>query len=353
MPDAGGWLQIKSRAAAQAQPLTANLELTYRCNWRCVFCYNPRHHDRRGLSAEEWIAVLDDLRALGTLFVALTGGEPLAHPGFLDIARAARERRLAIRVFTNGSLVTEEMADALADLQPLGVELSLHGADPGTHDQATGRPGSHAAFMQGLERLRRRSLPLLVKTPLTSLNEDELEAMVALVDGLGVTHRIDASLTPRDDGDPSPLRLRASKAAVERLYALLARRGALPGAERQAGGFNCGLGRLTVAIDPEGDVYPCLQWKRTSIGNVRERPLRELWPGSPARQDAAQVALDANEAMRTAGGAVGRFPFCPALAFQNTGDPLRPDAFHTLQAEVVARVRDEGPTTEPTSVTRA
>ena len=80
--------------------------------------------------------------------------------------------------------------------------------------------------------------------------------------------------------------------------------------------------------------------KRTSIGNVRERPLRELWPGSPARQDAAQVALDANEAMRTAGGAVGRFPFCPALAFQNTGDPLRPDAFHTLQAEVVARARD-------------
>jgi MoaA/NifB/PqqE/SkfB family radical SAM enzyme len=343
MPDAAGWLQLKTHAARHAQPLSANLELTYRCNWRCVFCYNPRHHDRRGLSAEEWTAVLDDLRLLGTLFVALTGGEPLAHPGFLDIARAARARRLAIRVFTNGSLVTEEMADALADLQPLGIELSLHGADAGTHDRATGRPGSYAAFRQGLERLHRRNVPLLVKTPLTSLNEGELEAMVALVEGLGVTHRIDASLTPRDDGDPSPLRLRASRAAVERLYALLARRGALPGADHPAGGYNCGLGRLTLAIDPEGAVYPCLQWKRTSLGNVRERPLREIWKGSPARQDAAQVALDANEAMRAAGGPVSRFPFCPALALQNTGDPFRPDDFHTLQAEAVARARDEGP----------
>src|SRR5947207_1591546 len=132
--------RYKRNALALAQPLSAYLELTYRCNWRCVFCYNPRHFDRAGLSAAEWIAVLDELRRLGTLTITLTGGEPLAHPEFFEIATAARERAFAIRVFTNGALIDEAAADHLARLDPLVVELSLHGASAATHDAATGTP---------------------------------------------------------------------------------------------------------------------------------------------------------------------------------------------------------------------
>ena len=95
---ATGWTpsaRLKRIAIERAQPLAASLELTYRCNWRCVFCYNPRHHDQRGLSGAEWIGVLDELRALGTLYVSLTGGEPLTHPEFFAIARGVRERAFA------------------------------------------------------------------------------------------------------------------------------------------------------------------------------------------------------------------------------------------------------------------
>ncbi len=95
---AAGWARLKQRALAKAQPLSAYLELTYRCNWRCVFCYNPRHADRRGLSLAEWTEVLDDLRTLGTLSLTLTGGEPLTHPDFVAIARAASDRRFAMRI---------------------------------------------------------------------------------------------------------------------------------------------------------------------------------------------------------------------------------------------------------------
>ena len=47
-PDA----RLKQIAMERAQPLSASLELTYKCNWRCVFCYNPRHHDKQPLSLE-------------------------------------------------------------------------------------------------------------------------------------------------------------------------------------------------------------------------------------------------------------------------------------------------------------
>ncbi len=338
---AAGWLKVKQRAVSLAQPLSAHLELTYRCNWRCVFCYNPRHSDLRPLNGDEWTAVLDDLRVLGTLGLTLTGGEALTHPDFLRIATAARERHFSVRLFTNGALVTEEMADALARLDLVAVEMSLHGARPETHDRVTARPGSFVAMMDGLGRLKRRGVPLVLKTPLTSFNEDELPEMERLVDDLGLPYHLDPTLTPRDDGDRGPLQFQASPAAVERLYRRVAARGALPSSTRTEGAVNCGLGRITLAVDPEGNVYPCLQWKKTSIGNVRETRLRDLWADSPVRRQAADVARAANDAMLAAGEPLASFPFCPALALERTGDALQADEDHRRQAAIVQRIRAE------------
>jgi MoaA/NifB/PqqE/SkfB family radical SAM enzyme len=150
---------------------------------------------------------------------------------------------------------------------------------------------------------------------------------------------VDGNMTPRDDGDKGPLAYRASAEGLERMYRRVAALGRLPVSEREAGGMNCGLGRLTVAVDPEGNVYPCLQWKKTSLGNVREVPLVEMWHASPRRKEAAQVARAANDALLGRGEALARFPFCPALAFERSGDPVRPDARHELEAEIVHRLR--------------
>ncbi len=331
--------RLKQVALERAQPLAASLELTYRCNWRCVFCYNPRHHDRRGLSGAEWLAVLDDLRALGSLYVALTGGEPLTHPDFLAIARGARERAFALRILTNGALVTDALAAEIAALRPLAVELSLHGATAQTHDRATATPGSFDSMRRGLDRLLARKVPVVLKTPLTRLNEAEMDGMRQIADGRGVPWRIDPVLTPRDDGDAGPLAYRASPEAVSRMFRDLAALGQLPHEERAEGGTNCGLGRTTIAVDPEGNVFPCLQWRRAPLGNVRETPLREMWAGSEERLAAATVARAANDRMVEAGPALASFPFCPALALQRTGDPLRPDESHLEQAEIAERIR--------------
>jgi len=331
--------RLKRIALERAQPLAANLELTYRCNWRCVFCYNPRHHDLRGLPTERWLGVLDELRELGTLYVGLTGGEPLTHPDFLAIARGVRERAFALRVLTNGALVTEALAAEIAALQPMAVELSLHGARAETHDRATATPGSFEAMLRGVDRLLQHEVAVVLKSPLTRLNEQELEGMQQIAAARGVPLRLDAMLTPRDDGDQGPLGYRASPAAVERMFRVLAAEGRLPQDERVAGGTNCGLGRTTLAVDPEGNVYPCMQWRRAPLGNVREASLATVWRESEERQRAAATARAANDRLVSIGGALAAFPFCPALAQQRTGDPLQPDEDHAAHAEAARRVR--------------
>lgn len=331
-------LRLKQRAIASAQPLSAYLELTYRCPLRCAFCYNPRRRDRAPLTSAEWGAVLDELRRLGTLTVTLTGGEPLARADFFEIAESVRARAFALVVFTSGALVDEDAADRLARLDPVGVELTLHGARAATHDHATGTRGSFAGLQAAIARLQARKLRVRLKTPVTPGNADELEAMADIAAGLGVPYQLDPTLSSRQ-GSSRARPCAVSVEGLEKTYRLTAERGQLPRVVRLAGGVNCGLGRSTLAIDPEGEVYPCLQWRERSLGNVRAQRLSELWPSSLVREQAARVARSANDMLLAEGSPLARFPYCPAVAWQRTGDALRPDRTQQLQARVAERVR--------------
>jgi MoaA/NifB/PqqE/SkfB family radical SAM enzyme len=346
MPEAsaGGFVAIKRRALARGIPMTVHLELTYGCNWRCGFCYNPRRFEAEGLTTGEWIGVLDELRRLGTLTIVLTGGEPLSRPDFLEIAEAVRRRAFALRLLTNATLVTEELAERLAALHPLSVESSLHGANAATHDATTGVPGSFEAMWRGIDRLQRRGVRLVVKTPLTRDNQAEVDGIIALAEQRGLELRIDPTLTPRDDGDRAPLRHRSTDGAVRRLMQRLGERGRVPGAHREPGGTSCGVGRLTMTIDPGGTVFPCIQWRRSSLGNVRKTPLGELWQDAPARHEAAEEARRVNERLLGLGEPLASFPYCPGLNRLLTGDALCPDVSFVRVAEAAAAARRGGPT---------
>ena len=194
-------------------------------------------------------------------------------------------------------------------------------------------------MLRGVDRLLERGVAVVLKTPVTRLNEHELDAIRGIADTRGVPLRLDAMLTPRDDGDPGPLAYRASPAGVLRMYQALAEKGLVPREQRVKGGTNCGLGRTTLAIDPEGNLFPCLQWRRAPLGNVRETSLALVWSGSEERVRAAAAARAANDRMAEADPVLAAFPYCPALAQQLTGDPLQPDAAHLEQAEAAERAR--------------
>jgi len=322
-------------------PLKAHLELTYACRWRCVFCYNPRHHDLHPLGAQEWIAVLDVLSTLGTLGISLTGGDPLAHPDFLAIARAARSRGLVVKVLTNGSLVTAELARELGEIWVHDIEISLHGARAETHDRATSRPGSFHEVWRAVDLLRDAGAGarVVLKTPLTNLNAGEWEEMARMAEERQIPYVVDPLVIPRDDGDAGPLAYSAPVEAMEKLFGRLADEGLLRRhGPRTPGEMNCGVGWSNVAIDPEGNVYPCLQWRTASLGNVRQAPIEELWAHSPVREEAVAISRRANDRLASIDGPHSARWFCPARALLVTGDPLAFDEGFMREATATARV---------------
>jgi len=326
------------RAVKAEVPISAYLELTHTCNLRCGFCCNRKTEDHAPLALDEWRRVISELRALGTLYVTLTGGEPLAHPDFFEIASVVREQHMAIRLLTNGTLIDEGTADRIAALHPLSVELSLHGATAATHDVATGVPGSFKALWHAIDLLDERGVALALKTLITRSNAREVTDIASVAQDRGLPIRVDPKIMSRDDGDQGVVVHAVHDEDLEELYRTLHRLGVAPTVERAPAGLNCGLGHSTLAVDPNGEVFPCVLWRSSSFGMVRDHSLAEMWR-CDKRQSAASVSRRANTTLIGIGGALADFPFCPAMAARHGGDPSRPYDQLRVHAEASLQAR--------------
>lgn len=320
---------------------SALVELTYRCNLNCFFCYNDPQLRGVPLTTEQYVHFFEDLRELGTLNLTFSGGEPLARADFFTLGRQARELGFVVRVKSNGHALNDRLARRLREeVDPFIVEVSLHGAHAETHDRQTRVSGSFDKLLTNLSEMRALGLRVRLNSPLTAWNEGEAEAMFALADDWGLPIQFGTQITPRDDGDPGPLSVTPSRAGVARLLELQRERAEARQTEKEprstdataevAGSKHCGAGSATVTVDPFGNVYPCVQWRRR-VGNLHEQSIQAIWRQS---QELAEVRRLAAEVKQTVGqhGPLG-FGFCPGLAEQETGDPagLYPAAQRLLE----------------------
>lgn len=315
------------RAYEQSRPITAQLELTYKCNLLCSFCYNAPKQ-RAELNGEQWLTALDRLQAAGTFTITLTGGEPFVHREFWRIAEGVRERGLVLKVYTNGVLLADRAkAQRYAELAPFDTEVSLHGARAATHDRLTGIHGSFDRLMEALKHLSEIGVKVTLKTPITRINQRELREIDAIGDRFGYKVTYDTNITPTDDGDLSPLSLAADKEfliAFIAEQARLGRRGLNPRPVEKMK-QNCGTGRTTVTIDPYGDVFPCIAWRRRVCNILEVEDFAAVWQGRAGPNETLEfVRKVADEVPRStlAPFAEGGFAsFCPAVAEKETGDP--------------------------------
>jgi MoaA/NifB/PqqE/SkfB family radical SAM enzyme len=322
------------------------VELTYRCNLDCFFCYNDLGLRGRPLTLEQYYELFGDLRELQVLNLTLSGGEPLAHPDFLRLGARARELGFVVRIKSNGHALRGAMARRIRDeIDPFLVEVSLHGATAAVHDRQTREPGSFERLLANLREMRGLGLRVKLNSTLTAWNEHEIEATMALADRLELPLQIDPEVTSRDDGDREPQTISPSPAGVRRLYELLAERAAAArvrqaGQEASAAGpvqvmrladdglvpaaaeKHCGAGSAGIAVDPYGNVYPCVQWRRP-VGNLHEASIRDIWAGSSGLAEVRALTVAAKQVVDGFGTAGQLLNFCPGNAAAWSGDPLQ------------------------------
>ena len=283
---------IHRRSVINRVPVGGSIEVTHRCNNKCVHCYNnlPLNHKearRKELTYEEHCRILDEIAELGCLWLLFTGGEIFARKDFLDIYTYAKQKGLLVTLFTNGTLITSEIADYLMQWRPFNIEITLYGSTRKTYEQVTGVRGSFDRCMRGIRLLVERKLPLKLKTLAIASNKHELWDMKRFVeDELGLEFKFDALINPRCDCSQGPLDVRLSPEEVVKLDLqdpqrvdewrnLLKRNSNFSNmGENAKTVWQCGSGLNTFAIDPSGMLRMCILFQNDGYdlgkGNFKE-----------------------------------------------------------------------------------
>jgi radical SAM protein with 4Fe4S-binding SPASM domain len=332
--------RVFASAAARHQPLSVSLELTHRCDFSCRHCYIPDHVAPDGLSTARILTLLDELAAAGTLFLALTGGEPLVRGDWIAIARAAREERFALTILTNGGRIDAAAADEIAGLFAT-IEVSAYSMDPIVFDAITGRAGSFAAVFHGVELLRERGVPVMLKVPVMSANAAGIAAVFEYAARVGAECRAYPHIVHDKAGSLRPLAMRASDAELLTYY-----RARFPGAVAlpepvppPPDGPLCAAAARFCNITAVGDVLAC-NLIPVPAGNVNERPFVDIWENSTFFTELRALRRGDLSTCATCRrlSYCGR---CHACALVEDGNLRGPWSFACRQAELLERAAAE------------
>ena len=314
-------------------PLACSMDWTRRCNLACRHCY-IRHAgtDPDEMTTSQLKHALAELAEAGTLFIVVTGGEPLLRSDFQELYRYARSLGLIPILFTNATLITPDLAAFLAANPPRRVEITVYGHTRETYERVTGVPGSFNRFRAGVAALHDCGVLIRLKTMIMQSNKHEFDTMKAWAKSLHCDFRYDAVIHPRLDGDHSPDAERLSAHEVIALQAAepadraemegyldLYRNGLPPRARL----FECGAGVMTLHVDAGGHVHPCMLWRNDPY-DLLSFPLDARW--------FAHIEAIRNRASPpgrcTSCSDRGLCSYCPPLANLEAGNPSMPTPYY-------------------------
>jgi radical SAM protein with 4Fe4S-binding SPASM domain len=349
---------VHERSRGKRVPLSGTLELTWRCNLSCRHCCcNLPVDDGVASSAEltttEYLRLFDQLAESECFWLLLTGGEPLIRRDFRELYIEAKKRGFLITLFTNGTCLTPETADLLAEWPPFQVEITLYGHSREVYEAVTQAPGSFARCLRGIDLLRERGIPLGLKTVVMRENKAEIGQIKAFTEELGLSFRFDGMITPRLDRGRQPLAVRLTPRELldldladedrvkewERLYDQYCR----PSDAVDAGDlYQCGAGITGFSVDPYGGLRVC-SLSRCDGYDLRSGDFASGWQRLKvfrAKKSTRSTRCDACHIKVMCG-------MCPANAELEEGDPETPVDFlcetaHLRASRLTMPVREHG-----------
>ncbi len=341
MADLTDWLFEKS--VKLHIPLSVHIDLTMRCNERCVHCYRTIER-RPELTAAEWTGVLDDVARAGTLYLTFSGGEVFLRHDLLALIEHARRLHFDVRLKSNALLITPDKAARLRALGVRQVDVSIYSPDPTAHDGVTGVPGSWARTLEGVGLLRDAGITVKLNCPLMKQSVGRYKEIRALADRLGVLCGFDPMITAKNDGDASPVALRISPQEFRQVLqdplfnpeAGKPTSGDLPPHRPDLDAIPCGAAHNACYISAYGDVMPCVALP-IACGNVRDEPFEQIWHRSP---EMVRVrAIRVGDLHTCSSCAASRFcARCPGQALLEGGDLYGPSPANCEHALVSAQL---------------
>jgi AdoMet-dependent heme synthase len=346
--------EMNQKALDLGIPISVHLDLTYRCNERCVHCYLD-HDDHGEMTTAEINDLLTQLADAGVFFLTLSGGEVLMRRDFFEIVERARKLLFNVKIKTNAVMIHEKETARLRQLGIEQVQISVYSHRPEVHDAITKLPGSLERTIAAIRFLRSQGLKVTIANVLMRGNFEDQQGVIDLARELGAVYTLDPTITPKMDGDTSILTLRIPGSELKQIFNNPDLVGDVeefcavppPPGEDVMDGFPCSAGHTACYISPYGDVFPCVQFPLPT-GNVRRQKFLDIWRYSPQLNDVRSIRARDLPTCSTCAH-VGTCTRCPGLAYMegNMRGPSSADCEKSFQrtgipsANMLARSRAE------------
>src|SRR5215469_5276474 len=290
--------EVNEKALARNIPLSVQLDLTYRCNERCVHCYLD-HDDHGEMTTTEIKHLLDELADAGVFVLSLSGGEIFLRRDFFEILEYARlQKQFCVKLKTNAIMIRDREAAWLRDIGVESIQISIYSHRPEVHDGITLVPGSLKRSLDAIRFLKSQGLRVIMANVLMMQNLADHAGVRALAAELGVECTLDPTITPMMDGDRSVLSLGIDQQALRQVFRDSALVGdvdefcATPAKPRDSelDSTPCSAGHTTCYVSPYGDVFPCVQFPLPT-GNVRRQRFIDIWRHSDQMNEVRSIRM--------------------------------------------------------------
>jgi PqqA peptide cyclase len=353
--------------ARPGPPLWLLFELTYKCPLHCVFCYNPTDFTRTGteLTTEDWIRVLREARALGSVQLGLSGGEPLVRDDLELIVAEAHTLGFYTNLITSGVGLTEARLQALKRGGLDHIQLSFQDSTREMNDFLSSTR-TFELKSKVAKLIKQYDYPMVLNVVLHRMNIDHVEEILHMAEQMGAdyvelanTQYYGWAARNRDRLLPSREQLQHAEEATERFRDKVGQRirvfFVVPDYfERRPKPCMNGLGSIFLTITPDGTALPCHAARMLpgiDFPNVRTSSVESVWYDSAGfnhfRGDSwmKEPCRSCPEKTRDFGG-------CRCQAYLLTGDAANADPVcdlsphHHLVTEAVARADGPRPALE-------
>jgi pyrroloquinoline quinone biosynthesis protein E len=327
-------------AVRPGPPLWLLLELTYRCPLHCAFCYNPTNFATSGpeLGTEDWLRVLNEARALGSVQLGLSGGEPLSRDDLEPIVAEAHRLGFYTNLITSGVGLSETRLRALKGAGLDHIQLSFQDSTRQMNDfLSSTRTFDLKSKVAAL--IKQHEYPMVLNVVLHRLNIDHVEEILQMAERMGADYVELANTQFYGWAWHNRRHLMPSRAQVERAEEVTRRfreRQERPMRiffvvpdyfEKRPKACMNGLGSIFLTVTPDGTALPCHAARMLpglAFPNVKTSSLAHVWYESSGfthfRGDAwmKEPCRSCPEKTRDFGG-------CRCQAYLLTGDAANAD----------------------------
>jgi len=179
--------QLNSRGDLnRPRPIHASIELTDKCNFRCVYCYRDSSPQKNHFLLGA-ISLLGGLKTLGVRTIELTGGEPTLHTQFKDILKYSIENFEVVGILTNGTCLTEDILKVTQGFErKIAIQICLDGSCKESVEASTQIEGSYERIVNSIQLVKKYGLPLRIGMVIDAPSKiNEMEKTLLLAKSLG------------------------------------------------------------------------------------------------------------------------------------------------------------------------